>query len=112
MKIPCNAPCGYLIDGECGHIKYWEAIIDPWHPRSRPSIVEQKRNVLKLVLSIHGELSRDQIVELSKFPRSSVYDMLQVLVRREVVIEKHERRKPTGRPTTIYKLNQDMLSER
>jgi len=97
----CQAPCAYNDDGECVYIEHWSVVMKSL---IKPPIVVQKQNVLLLLLKHHGSMTRSQLTELSKFPRSTVYDLMIKLIHRKLVETRFEIRSHTGRPLTIYSL--------
>lgn len=97
----CQAPCAYNDDGECVYIRHWSIVMNSLIP---PPLVVQKQRVLILVLSRYKGLTRSQLTELSRFPRSTVYDLMVKLIRKKMVNVRFELRNHTGRPMTIYSL--------
>lgn len=108
-KYVCRAPCFYLTKGVCHHIEHWKSVLDPLI--RHPIQASQKQNVLKMILEIYGEMNRSRLVDLSKFPRSTVHDLLQGLVYNKVVTIRYKQKKTTGRPMTMYSLNKEKVIE-
>lgn len=62
----------------------------------------------KLLLNLlaeHGPLTRNELVKLTKLPRSTLYDNLVKLIDRGLVKKESLPRKTRGRPKVVFKLN-------
>jgi len=54
-----------------------------------------KEHFLFNILRKNGPLTRDQLVDLSKIPRTTIYDNLEKLISKDIV-EKYERKISVG----------------
>jgi len=61
--------------------------------------------VLLKLLGLYGNLTRDQLVEFTRIPRTSIYDTLKKLMIQGKVAKEYLRNGKKGRPWTIFKLN-------
>ena len=66
-----------------------------------------KQKVLVTYLRLKGDMDRNGLSELSKMPRSTVYDILQKLIRKGLVKTYKHRVAYTGRPRVIYTYSGD-----
>lgn len=58
--------------------------------------------ILFEVLKAYGPLSRSELVQLIKTPRSTIYDSLQRLEAKGFAVQFTEKKNPVGRPVTLY----------
>ena len=58
--------------------------------------------ILFEVLKAYGPLSRSELVQLTKTPRSTIYDSLQRLEANGFTVQFTEKKNPVGRPVTLY----------
>ena len=56
------------------------------------------------ILSKYGPLTRGELVELTKIPRSTMYDNLARLISLERVIKESVPRSTRGRPKVVFRL--------
>ena len=56
------------------------------------------------LLQFNGELSPSQMVEITKIPRSTLYDALARLIKNGKIVKLPKHKKKRGRPTVVYSL--------
>ncbi len=59
--------------------------------------------IMKL-LSVHGELTRSEMVKLTGIPRSTLYDNLVKLIEKGSIVKESIPRSSRGRPKVVFKL--------
>jgi len=60
-------------------------------------------NILKL-LEKNGPMTRKQLYETLKAPRTTVYDHLAILLERDLILRFERQINPRGRPWAFFKL--------
>jgi len=68
---------------------------------------DKKTDIDDLLLDIleqHGSLTRGEIVELTKIPRSTLYDNLTRLIKERRIIKESVPRSTRGRPKVVFRL--------
>jgi len=70
--------------------------------QERTSSIQKLDHVLFEILKAYGPLSRPELVELTGVPRSSIYDSLQRLILKGLLLQYSEKKSRIGRPTTFY----------
>jgi hypothetical protein len=86
-----------------------KALLSPSIPKNQDSIkyrdhmsLKELDRVLFEVLKSYGPLSRPELVKLTGFARSSIFDSLHRLKTRGYLVQFKEKRSHTGRPTTVF----------
>lgn len=93
----CNAPCDHSVEGTCNYRSLWSRVIDEM-------IRDPREKVLHMYLFYDGPQTRPELVRSSKFPRSTIYDILQRMISQGYIGTNYEQRSKTGRPMTVYYL--------
>lgn len=72
--------------------------------REHKPLPEKQLSILRILVAF-GPLTRPELVPFLRMPRSTIYDNLIHLMRRQLVISYKEQRNHTGRKSVVYKVN-------